>query len=1184
MNLKLTWLASLLLILSLPTTAQDFSNKGKEFWLAYSFHVGMVNGGGAPVMTLYITSDINTPYKVEIFGGATIQSGNITAGQVVTVTIPTVYFINDEAKFTNKAIRVTADQPVVVYSYITRSQASAATLCLPTTVLGREYYSSNFTQISNEDNANSFFTIVAVEDNTTVEITPSATTKKGWAAGSTYTVTLNKGEIYQVLGKAITTNNPFKGEDLSGSHIKSIANNTGGCKRIAVFSGSGKIQITATSCAQNSSDNLYQQLYPVVSWGLKYLTVPSYNRTTNIFRITKSDPSTNVYLNGSLIPASSFVNNRYYQFFNNKPNSISADKPISVAQYFTTQGCDANASPYDPDMILLNPVEQNIDKITLVSSNLFAAATAAMPHQHHIHVIMKNGGTGISSFRLDGNSVPASSWAPHPADPSYSYLYLSNVSQGFHRIESDSGFNALAYGYANAETYGYSAGANVKDLYQFASIKNQYATVDFPAACTQSPFFFRMTFPYQPTEIKWVFGSALNNLGISDYTVSSPVADSTFTRNGRQLYQYTVPTSYTLTTAGTFPIRVVANNPTAEGCTGEQEISYDLQVFDRPTADFKIDLSNKGCLPELTNFTDISNTGGRSVIKYIWNVDDARTSSDKNPQFSFDKAGNFNVAFSVITDIGCVAQTVSKPITISAVPKTSFDLSTLSCENNAVGFKDLTTSNGATVTQWLWNFGDGSTATVPSPSHTFTKAGTYTVSLALTTDKACGDTYTKTITVSPLPQPSFEMPGICLQDANATFTNTTSISDGTTGSLKYQWTFGGASTVNAQAVNSTATYSAAGTYSVTLEATSINGCKQSVSQNFTVNSSLPQAKYTFVNGDAICSNKTVSIQNGSGVGIGNILKLEIFWKDGVDPNDKTTIANPPAGAVFSKTYSEFGSPAAQTYTITVRAYSGISCFNDYSQTVTLKATPQVKFDPVTAVCADAAPFQITSATISNSLSGTGIFSGTGASSTGLFDPKSSGAGSHLVRYTFTGTNGCINYKEQSIVIYPVPKVDAGPDRFMLEGGNTVLLGTATGNGLLYQWSPPVNLSDVNSAQPTATPSDDITYTLKVTTADKCTASDQVFVKVLKAPTIPNVFTPNGDGINDKWIIQYLESYPGAVIRVYNRYGQPVFESKAPTKEWDGTFNGKPLPAGTYYYIVDPKNGRKPMSGYVDIVR
>src|SRR5829696_7750858 len=186
-------------------SAQDFSNKGKEFWLAYSYHVGMVNGGGQPMMTLYITSDVNTSFNVEIFGITTLQSGNITAGQVVTVNVPNNYFIDNEGSFNGKAIRVTADKPVVVYSFITRSAASAATLCLPTTVLGKEYYSLNYTQISNELNSHSFITVVGVEDNTTVEITPTANTKNGWVAGTTYTVNLNKGGIYQVLGTV--TNN-----------------------------------------------------------------------------------------------------------------------------------------------------------------------------------------------------------------------------------------------------------------------------------------------------------------------------------------------------------------------------------------------------------------------------------------------------------------------------------------------------------------------------------------------------------------------------------------------------------------------------------------------------------------------------------------------------------------------------------------------------------------------------------------------------------------------------------------------------------------------------------------------------------------------------------------------------------------------------------------------------------------
>lgn len=282
---KLLRLSTLLLLASFwgsTSYSQDFSNKGKEFWLAYSYHVGM--NGNNPVMTLYLTSDVTTTYSVEIFGVTTLSAGTITANQVVPVVIPNTYFINGDGPFNGRTIRVLAAKPIVVYSFITRSQASAATLCLPLNVLGKEYYSTSFTQISNESNSNSFITIVGVEDNTSIEITPTANTVGGWFANSTHTITLNKGQVYQVLG----TTSGNSGVDLTGTRVQSVASGTGGCKRIAVFSGSGKLSISTPGCNAGSADNLYQQLYPVAAWGRKYVTAPSVNKPWNYYRIQRS--------------------------------------------------------------------------------------------------------------------------------------------------------------------------------------------------------------------------------------------------------------------------------------------------------------------------------------------------------------------------------------------------------------------------------------------------------------------------------------------------------------------------------------------------------------------------------------------------------------------------------------------------------------------------------------------------------------------------------------------------------------------------------------------------------------------------------------------------------------------------------------------------------------------------------
>ena len=89
---------------------------------------------------------------------------------------------------------------------------------------------------------------------------------------------------------------------------------------------------------------------------------------------------------------------------------------------------------------------------------------------------------------------------------------------------------------------------------------------------------------------------------------------------------------------------------------------------------------------------------------------------------------------------------------------------------------------------------------------------------------------------------------------------------------------------------------------------------------------------------------------------------------------------------------------------------------------------------------------------------------------------------------------------------------------------------------------------------------------------------------MRLPVIPNAFSPNNDGINDKWEIKYLNDYPAALVTVFDRYGQPVYNSSGTYIPWDGTFKGSPLPIGTYYYIISPGNGRKVLSGSVTLLR
>jgi gliding motility-associated-like protein len=73
-------------------------------------------------------------------------------------------------------------------------------------------------------------------------------------------------------------------------------------------------------------------------------------------------------------------------------------------------------------------------------------------------------------------------------------------------------------------------------------------------------------------------------------------------------------------------------------------------------------------------------------------------------------------------------------------------------------------------------------------------------------------------------------------------------------------------------------------------------------------------------------------------------------------------------------------------------------------------------------------------------------------------------------------------------------------------------------------------------------------------------------------------------VNDRWKITSLDTYPEAIINVYNRYGQRVYKSLGYSQDWDGSFEGKPLPVGVYYYIIDLQTSKPFLKGSVTIIR
>jgi gliding motility-associated-like protein len=171
-----------------------------------------------------------------------------------------------------------------------------------------------------------------------------------------------------------------------------------------------------------------------------------------------------------------------------------------------------------------------------------------------------------------------------------------------------------------------------------------------------------------------------------------------------------------------------------------------------------------------------------------------------------------------------------------------------------------------------------------------------------------------------------------------------------------------------------------------------------------------------------------------------------------------------------------------------------------------------------------------------------------------------------------------------VAIRPVASVSAGPNKTIVAGTHVVLEGTASGNHPVV-WSPSQGLiMGSDPLRPAAAPATTTTYTLTAGTGG-CTSSSQVTVLVLPPLRIPNAFTPNGDGRDDTWQIDQLDSFSDNRVLVFNRWGTKVFETQHYRRgsEWDGTISGAAAPVGTYYYLITLGTGSS-YTGSITVLR
>ena len=563
-----------------------------------------------------------------------------------------------------------------------------------------------------------------------------------------------------------------------------------------------------------------------------------------------------------------------------------------------------------------------------------------------------------------------------------------------------------------------------------------------------------------------------------------------------------------------------------------------------------------------------------NTVSFVWNFGDGTTLiSDTIPTklHRYYPTGASPGPWTPIVTLkdaqGCKLNQVGTiPIEVDSVGQTSFtvDRATV-CDSGTVNFNSTTVvfpKSG--ITSYTWNFGDGTapqTGMFPTISHDYTTLGNFTASLNITTLGGCTGGYTLPVTVAPAPKIAIN--GLVNQCQPATL-NLTGIE--TTPDpdqpLTWAWNFGNGQTATGVTQNNIA-YPKAGEYVVYAKATDSKGCS---AMTDTAGPATHLFIYPIPTVNAgpdvtICDTSFLQI-NATGTAtsytwqpptIGNLSCLNCY----------NPIASAPSSTSFIVTGTTlFGCTASDTINVTVNT----------QVTVTASGTDSVCLGQNTPLTASGA--SIYTWTPSEGLSNPNI-----ANPVATPDPSQIGTGSsNIITYTVTGYDSKKCYsdtKSVNVTAFKYPVITMPNNASINVGSTYAINSTVTTNVVSLNWTPANYLSCNNCLSPVASPMATTKYTLEATNDGGCTSSDSIRIQVICNGAnffVPNSFSPNGDGVNDYFIVNGVGLNVIPSITIYNRWGQIVFQKSnfAPnsaSQAWDGTFNGQPAPPDVYVYTI-----------------
>jgi gliding motility-associated-like protein len=547
------------------------------------------------------------------------------------------------------------------------------------------------------------------------------------------------------------------------------------------------------------------------------------------------------------------------------------------------------------------------------------------------------------------------------------------------------------------------------------------------------------------------------------------------------------------------------------------------------------------------SFTFQNESTSSNIAAYLWDFGVTTTTQDTStqatPTYTYSDTGTYTVKLRVNNTAGC-SDSATSSVKVYPGFTPAFTVSG-SCYQSAFQFTDASTAKYGSINGWSWNFGDATTtadtSTKQNPSWLYSAAGTATVTLAVTSSKGCSGTASKTVTIND--KPTIYLPFtdtlICSNDTLPLIVQ----SSGSTFSWSPAYNIINSTTANPRVYPNDTTV-----YTVTVKD---KGCVDSATVTVNV---LPYITVSILADTAICKTDSITLRPVS-------YALSYLWSE-----------TNPVSTLSSSTVKYPRAAPSVTTTYYVTANLG-HCQDSAKETVYVSPYPVATvLSNDTGICYGKSVRLYASTNAAYyvwSPAGTLYQANT-------LSPLAGPSATTTYYFTVTDTFYCSKSVTDSVIVKVVPPVtvNAGNDTTVVINQPLQLTAISNNSTVSYVWSPSTYLSSTVIYNPvatiTSTTADSVIYMVTATTPEGCYGVDYITVKLFKtAPDIfvPTAFTPNSDGANDviKPTLAGIAKF--YYFRVFNRWGQCVFQTSQDGSGWDGRINGIDQPPGTYVFMA-----------------